>query len=65
MIHKLLLFLCRSTRTSHCSYLGIFPYVWMEMKESEERGGKTRRWGGKAYTKVGFGAVIEISWSRE
>lgn len=54
MIHKLLLFLCRSTRSSRCSFLGIFPYAWMEMKETEERGGRQGD-GGRAYTRLWCG----------
>lgn len=39
MIHKLLLFLCRSTRTKPLFLSLVFsPMAWMEMKETEERG---------------------------
>lgn len=58
MIHKLLLFLCRSTRTSRCSYLWYFP-LYVDGNEGDGRqGGKTRRWG--KWLILGFGPTIEI-----
>lgn len=64
MIHKLLLFLCRSTRTSRCSYLGISPLCVDGNERSRKKGGKDKEMGERLIL-LGFGAAIEISWSRE
>lgn len=49
MIHNFSLLLCRSTRTSRCSYLWYFPLCVDGNEGDGRKGEKTRRWG-KAYT---------------